>query len=221
MAKQRQDRSNPARSQTRKPTPRHSASAPARQAGAEAQDEAAARRRATYLAAVALYEQGVQALQQHEYTRAAELLNRVLEQYPDELDLHERVRLYLRICERQVAPAPSAPRTAEERIYAATLALNAGTPERALPQLQAVLDHDPENDHALYMLAVVHTMRDEPALALECLLQAVALNPENRGLARQDPDLERLRQDPQVRAMLDAPPGFDHRRLPSRHRPAR
>ncbi len=217
MAKQQRDRSGPSRSHTRKPASRRPAPAPP----APVEDEETLRRRAAYQEAVALYEQGVQALQQHKYAQAAELLNRVIEQYPDELDLHERVRLYLRICARQVAPAPAAPRTPAERIYAATLALNAGAAERALPQLQAVLDDDPKNDHALYMLAVVHTMRDEPALALTCLQQAVALNPENRGQARRDPDLERLRQDPEARAFLDnAPPHSGHRGS-SRSRPAR
>ena len=66
-------------------------------------------------------------------------------------------------------------------------------------------DEDPDNDHALYMLAVAHAQRDEHAEAVAHLERAIALNPENRALARHDPDLEPLRDDDAFRAALEAP----------------
>ena len=66
-------------------------------------------------------------------------------------------------------------------------------------------DEDPDNDHALYMLAVAHAQRDEHAEAVAHLERAIALNPENRALARNDPDLEPLRDDEAFRATLEAP----------------
>src|SRR5512143_3148620 len=45
----------------------------------------------SHLAAVRVYEHGVEALQQRDYGRAAELLQSVIEGYPDEKELHERV----------------------------------------------------------------------------------------------------------------------------------
>ena len=39
-------------------------------------------------------------------------------------------------------------------------------------------DEDPDNDHALYMLAVAHAQRGEPAEAVAHLERAIALNPE-------------------------------------------
>ena len=67
-------------------------------------------------------------------------------------------------------------------------------------------DEDPDNDHALYMLAVAHAQRGEHAEAIAHLERAIALNPENRALARTDPDLEPLRDDDAFRAALEAPP---------------
>ena len=64
-------------------------------------------------------------------------------------------------------------------------------------------DEDPDNDHALYMLAVAHAQRGEHAEAIAHLERAIALNPENRALARRDPDLEPLRDDEAFRAALD------------------
>jgi hypothetical protein len=55
------------------------------------------------------------------------------------------------------------------------------------------------------MLAVAHAQRDEHAEAVAHLERAIALNSENRALARTDPDLEPLRDDETFRAALEAP----------------
>jgi len=116
----------------------------------------------------------------------------VLRQYPEEKELHERVRLYLNVCQRQATPRVPAPQTIDERLYAATLAINGGQYDQAIVHLRLVRDEDPDNDHAIYMLAVAHAQRDEHAEAVAHLERAIALNPENRALARNDPDLERV-----------------------------
>src|ERR1044071_3358716 len=117
--------------------------------------------RPRYAEAVALYEQGVAALQAHEYARASTLLRSVLSSYPEEKELHERVRLYLNICERQVLPKSGAPSTPEERVFAATVAFNAGDYDVALTHLREAAREAPEHDYALYMLASVLTQRGE------------------------------------------------------------
>jgi tetratricopeptide (TPR) repeat protein len=182
----------------------------------------APQRRSTYIEAVALYERGLQALQRHAYAEATSLLESVLRQYPDEKELHERVRLYLNICKRQATHREAAPQTIDERLYAATLAINGGQYDQAIAHLRLVRDEDPDNDHAIYMLAVAHAQRQEHAEAVAHLERAIALNPENRALARNDADLEPLRDDEAFRAALEAPavPRQDRRR-PLKSRPAR
>src|SRR4029453_11438325 len=163
-------------------------------------------RRETYFEAVAVYERAVEALQRHEYQQAMNLLESVLRQYPEEKELHERVHLYLNICERQAkAHQPPAPQTVDERLYAATLAINGGQYDQAIAHLRLVRDEDPDNDHAIYMLAVAHAQRDEHAEAVAHLERAIALNPENRALARNDPDLDPLHDDESFRATIEAP----------------
>ena len=180
-----------------------------------------AERRITSIEAVALYERGLEAVQRHDYTVAIDLLESVLRQYPDERELHERVRLYLNICRRQAILREATPQTIEERLYASTLAINGGRYDEAISHLRLVRDEDPDNDHALYMLAVAHTQRGEHAEAIAHLERAIALNPENRALARRDGDLEPLRQDESFRATLDAaPPSSSAPRL-DRRRPIR
>jgi tetratricopeptide (TPR) repeat protein len=178
-------------------------------------------RRSTYFEAVAVYERGLEALQRHDYKGAAELLESVLRLFPEEKELHERVRLYLNICQRQATPRETAPQTIDERLYAATLAINGGQYDQAIAHLRLVRDEDPDSDHAIYMLAVAHAQRGEHAEALAHLERAIALNSENRALARHDPDLEPLRADDAFRSALDTPSLGRDRRRPIKSRSAR
>jgi tetratricopeptide (TPR) repeat protein len=181
----------------------------------------APQRRSTYFEAVAVYERGLEALQRHAYPQAASLLESVLRQFPEEKELHERVKLYLNICQRQSTQRETAPQTIDERLYAATLAINGGQYDQAIAHLRLVRDEDPDNDHAIYMLAVAHAQRDEHAEAVAHLERAIALNPENRALARHDPDLEPLRDDDAFRAALEAPANSRTVRRPFKTRSAR
>lgn len=179
-------------------------------------------RRSTYFEAVALFERGLETLQRHDYHAAAGLFESVLRLYPEEKELHERVRLCLNVCQRH-ATREAAPQTVEERLYASTLAINGGRYDEAIAHLRLVRDEDPDNDHALYALAVAHAQRGEHAEAIAHLERAIALNPENRLLARRDPDLEPLRDDEAFRMALDTPSsprGLDRRR-PTRTKSAR
>jgi tetratricopeptide (TPR) repeat protein len=159
-----------------------------------------------------MYERGVQALQRHNYPAAAEHFRAVLDRHPDERELVERARLYLRVCERETSRQPPTPSSPSERVYAATVSLNSGDHDSALEHLKRALDDDPESDHAHYIMAVALSLRGRPEEALEHLRQAIGLNPENRALARQDPDLETLRQHADFRAVLDAAPDNGRRR---------
>jgi len=184
--------------------------------------QAPPQRRSTSFEAVALYERGLKTLQHHDYRGAEDIFESVLRQYPDEKELHERVRLYLNICRRQVTPRQAAPQTIEERLYASTLAINGGQYDQAIMHLRLVRDEDPDNDHALYMLAVAHAQRGEHAESIAHLERAIALNPENRALARRDPDLEPIRADATFRSTLETSPSpRADRRRPFRTRSTR
>jgi tetratricopeptide (TPR) repeat protein len=175
--------------------------------------------RTGHVEAVALYEEGVAALQAHDFARASALLRSVVARYPEERELHERVRLYLNVCERHMAPRAASPSTPEERVFAATLAVNAGNYDEALAHLRTASSEAPEYDHALYMLASVLALRDALDEAVPLLLRAIELNPDNRSLARHDPEFGPLREFDSVRAALEAtsPPKAD-RRKPVRRR---
>ncbi|RPJ82583.1 MAG: tetratricopeptide repeat protein [Acidobacteria bacterium] len=152
--------------------------------------------------AVNVYERGLKSLQQRNYQRAAEIFRSVLESYPEEKELHERVRLYLNVCERATTPVDSTPKNFDERVYAATLAMNTGAYRDALSHLQAALRERPDHDHAHYMLAAVYTSLRSFPEALSQLQRAIELNPDNRTQAAQDPDFDALRDHTRFRALV-------------------
>jgi Tfp pilus assembly protein PilF len=162
-------------------------------------------RKPAYYEAIAVYESGVRALQRHDYAGAADHFRSVVQRFPDERELLERARLYLRVCERETANRPTGPRTPQELIYAATVSLNAGDAHGALAHLRRALTEDPDNDHGHYIMAVTLSEQGQHNEAVEYLRQAIQLNPDNRSLARQDPDLAVLRETDGCRELLDSP----------------
>ena len=169
-------------------------------------------RKPGFYEAVAIYERGVQGLQRHDFAGAAELFRAVIERYPEERELLERARLYLRVCERETARHTPPPETPAEQVYAATVSLNAGDHVSALHHLQRALTSDPENDHAHYIMSAALSMRGRREEALEHLQRAIELNPDNRSQAMQDPDLENIRDLDSFRAIVEAPPAQNRRR---------
>ena len=142
-----------------------------------------------------LYEGGITAIQQRKFDIAAKRLRQVVNDYPEERELHERARLYIAVCERESAPKASAPETTDQRIYAATLALNGGVIDEALRHLNAAAKDKPDSAHIQYMLAIAHALADQAEPAITYLERAIRLNDDNRLLARQEPDFESLHDD--------------------------
>lgn len=169
-------------------------------------------RKPGFYEAVAIYERGVQGLQRHDFAGAAELFRTVIDRYPEERELLERARLYLRVCERETARNSPPPETPAEQVYAATVSLNAGDHATALHHLQRALNADPDNDHAHYIMAAALSLRGRREEALDHLQRAVELNPDNRPQARQDPDLENIRDLEGFRAIIDAQTAAGRRR---------
>lgn len=159
----------------------------------------------THELAVEVFERGVRALQDRSYGQAAGLFTSILEEYPDEKELQERARVYLAVCTRRAAGSHHGePKTVEERLNAATVAINQAAFDEALPLLRSVEREDGENDLVQYMLAIAHASLGQIGDALSHLRQAVGLNPENRYLAVHDADFVAIREHPEFVALLEA-----------------
>jgi tetratricopeptide (TPR) repeat protein len=175
-------------------------------------------RKPGFYEAVAIYERGVQALQRHDYVTGAELFRTVIDKYPEERELVERARVFVRVCERETARQAPPPETARDFVYAATVALNAGDHAGALGHLQRAISADDEDDHAHYTMAAALSLRGRSEEAIRHLQRSIALNPENRSQARQDPDLDSIRQLPGFRMALETAPAQRRKAVAARRR---
>ena len=210
-------RPGPAKKPKKKSTPEPKAPRKRKISPAVEASKAADARRKKHLKAVELYERALEALQRRELKVAATRFGKVIEQFPEERELHERSRRYLQVCERHAAAAP-APQSLEERVYAATLALNAGSAQEALHHLEAALAEAPDSEQVQYMLAVAYAETGDESQAVTHLHRAIELNPDNRFLARHEPTFEALHNHEAFQQMLASPPddGDEGRSTPSR-----
>jgi tetratricopeptide (TPR) repeat protein len=152
------------------------------------------------------FETAMEALQRHRYGDAAQRFRQLMTQFPAERGLLDRARVYADLAEREVRRLPAQPQTVEERLTAATAALNNDDDQRAESLARSVLAANPEQDLALYLLAAVEARRGKTEAALSYLGQAIAISPEVRAQAKHDADFESLRNLEAFRELTDPPP---------------
>jgi tetratricopeptide (TPR) repeat protein len=206
MAKLRRPTAKAAASKTPAKKPRSRAAAPVTDAGAaRASRSKAAAISAAYAKAIALYEKGLKAMQRRNFDAAATAFRQLIDQYPDERELHERARLYLAVCERETAPSAKPPRGAGDRILAATVALNRRDVDEALTLLRSAAASDSRHDYVQYMLALAHAQRADAEAAGRHLSKAISLNPQNRINAKHETDFDSIREDQFFLDALETP----------------
>jgi TolA-binding protein len=164
--------------------------------------------------AVALFQHGMEAMQRHDYTDASRAFQGILMGFPGERALAERAKVYLALCERELHKRPPTPRTIEERLTAATAALNNDDDAAAEELARSVLGDEPRQDLALYLLAAIHARRGDQEEALSLLRKVLALTPEASAQARADADFDGLHELEAFRELTDsvAPPAGGPRR---------
>jgi tetratricopeptide (TPR) repeat protein len=156
--------------------------------------------------AVSLFQRGMEAMQRHAYVEASRAFQGILMGFPAERALAERARVYLALCERELDKRPAAPKTIEERLTAATAALNNEDDAAAEELARSVLGDEPRHDLALYLLAAIHARRGAHDEALSLLGKVLALTPEASAQVRADADFDSL-HDLDAFWTLTQPPG--------------
>jgi tetratricopeptide (TPR) repeat protein len=155
--------------------------------------------------ALALFQRGMEALQRHAYSDAVTAFQAVIMGFSGERAMVERARVYLALAEREANRRPSVPRTIEERLTAATAALNNNDDAGAEELARSVLGDEPRHDLALYLLAAIHSRRSDIDEALSLLAKVLALTPEASAQARADDDFDNLRDSEEFWKMTEPP----------------
>ena len=165
--------------------------------------------------AIALFKRGMEALQRHAYGEAATAFTAVEMGFPADRPLLDRACVYLDLCRREADTRPATPKTVEERLTAATAALNRDDDQGAEEWARSVLGDDPRHDLALYLLAAVCARRGRIDEALDFLGKAIAIGPEASTQARTDDDFTSLHDEDAFWTLTEPPI------LPAGQRPRR
>ena len=154
---------------------------------------------------VKAFEQAMNALQRHDYKTASTTFEMILSQFPNEGFLVDRARVYLELAARELRRRPADSGNIEERLTAATLALNNHNDVEAARLATDVLNEDRAQDLAEYLLAVVASRGGDVETALAHLRNAIRLNPECRLQARQDEEFDPLMDSDDFHALIEPP----------------
>ena len=161
-------------------------------------------RKKRYQDALSVYQKGLKSLQSHKYKAALTDFESLINNFAEQLELVERGRLYLRVCERELRP-PQTVETFEHRLLAATMALNAGQPAEAIEHLHKARTQQSDNDKVEYLLSLAAAAQEDHQTAVAHLLRAIELNPDNRFPARSEQGFDLIREDEGIVDVLEIP----------------
>jgi tetratricopeptide (TPR) repeat protein len=146
------------------------------------------------------YQSALHLLQQGRYDKALAAFEKLLPTAPAEL--HERCKMYISTCQRQLDQHKLTFLTPEEHYDYAISQLNAGYYEEAREQLDSILAAHPAADYAFYGLALLDAVTGQSQDCLRNIARAIELNPGNRLQARVDNDFQSMADDPRFTELL-------------------
>jgi tetratricopeptide (TPR) repeat protein len=159
-----------------------------------------------YEAALGEYASGVEAMRKGEFDSALELFGKVRGLAPHEPELADRASIYARICERKLAPQPGDPEAADDRFRKAVFLMNGGDVDEALQLLNRAVAEDPLCIDVLYVRACAWALKGAAEKAVGDLRQAIAVDPKIRFQAINDPDFEKIREEPAFIDVIEPTP---------------
>ena len=119
-----------------------------------------------------------------------------------ERDVAHRAGLHAAMCNQRLEQPEVRCQTAEDCYNYGIALLNTRQSREAASYLERGLEMAPDSDHIHYALAVAHGLLGDAHRAHEHLRRSIELDPKNRLMARQDPDLGSVVSHPQFQALL-------------------
>jgi tetratricopeptide (TPR) repeat protein len=158
-----------------------------------------------YDAAVKGYAAALALLRKGDLERAKEQLREVQAAAPNEPELRDRAEIYLRICNRKLVKDPDPP-SGDERYRQAVFLSNSGKSDAAIELLDRTLAEHPNSVESLYVRACAWALKGGAEEAVKDLRQAISLDPKVRFQAVNDPDFEKIREEPAFIDIIEPTP---------------
>lgn len=161
---------------------------------------------AAYEEALRDYGAAVESMHGGDYGSALELLEKVRAASKHEPELADRAATYTRICKRKLAPPEGDPAVENHPYHKAVFLMNSGDVDEALQLLSRSLAEDPLAVDVLYVRACAWALKGAAEKAVGDLRQAIAVDPKVRFQAVNDPDFERIREEPAFIDVIEPTP---------------
>ncbi|HEY4088753.1 MAG TPA: hypothetical protein VGM43_22640 [Bryobacteraceae bacterium] len=189
----------PAKKAVKAPAPVRTATV--KSAAAAALEAAASQARAALQSQMKAWEEGVRQFSLKKFSAAQAHFKEAAS--GPAAHIADKARSYAQICERRTNGPALELKTAEEHFTYGVERLNARDIDTARKHLDRALVLDPNAEHILFILALCCGLGGDGHGACENLRRAIAIEPRNKVLARQDPDFLGLAQQmPDLRALL-------------------
>jgi tetratricopeptide (TPR) repeat protein len=149
-----------------------------------------------YELAVKDYASAVEKVQSRDWAGARPLLNALVKKYstePDLLDVADRARAYLKVCERRLGENDTA---GQDPFLLGVYHSNRGEFDEALKQFERAASEG-GSDRTHYALAAIRAQRGDHKGAIASLHQAIRADDRNRLYALNDPDFDSIRDEPE------------------------
>ncbi len=118
------------------------------------------------------------------------------------LEVAHAARVHIRMCEQRLNRSEPKPSSAEEHYAYAVALINQRELESAEKHLVEAARLAPDADHVYYALALCRGLRGDYEGASVQLRRAIELQPQNRYLARRDPDFSGFVHQPPLERIL-------------------
>jgi len=159
-----------------------------------------------YEAARAEYEAALELLRESDFAAARDRFAGLAKAYPQESEMVERARTYIKICDKRLFVDPIDLDNADDCYYRAVVLCNEGKAEEAVSLLDRALVHDPTSVRVLYARACAWALQKNAERAVSDLRSAIAVDPTVRFQAANDTDFELIREEPAFIDVIEPTP---------------
>ena len=150
----------------------------------------------SYEKALETFGTAVKLLQDGNYTKAREQFAGIQGSVQDEPVLTERSKMYIAVCDRKLADSPEPGSSPDDLYYRAVLETNKGNTTEAIQLIDQAMQQTPNSAKLLFTRASAWALSGTADSAVNDLRQAIAIDPTIRFQAVNDPDFERIREEP-------------------------
>lgn len=159
-----------------------------------------------YEEAVREYGSAIDLLHKGDYPAAHERFKKLVAEHRHEPELAERARTYSRICVQRLSGPARQPDSSDECYHTAVFLTNSGQWDKAIELLDISLKTEPTSVRSLYARACAWALKGNAAKTLADLRQAIAIDPKVRFQAANDPDFEKIREEPAFIDIIEPTP---------------